>query len=231
MSTTSTATTSNRVAPGIALLGAVSGALMAAAGCGSAPSCEKVVANAVRLRDLSDVDARLSLARCKREGWSDDLRSCAAGAKTPDELDRCARPRASSNDFDSYMKKSKASEAELQLKRVEKNLKMLYAENAGFPQGQAGPTPEPGSCCSGPNHKCAPDPSLWVGVGVWDDLDFQPTEPHVYSYSYRSETSERVVVEAIGDLDCDGTTSTYTLTCYVVSGTPQCTLDRPPNVD
>ncbi len=227
MTTTMFATMTTRAAA-LALTGAT---MMVAAGCGSSSSasCEQAVANATRLRNLGESEARISLLRCQRESWSGELRSCAAGAKSADALDRCAarRSRDSASDFDSYMKKSKRSEAELQLKVLEKTLRTGFYENASFPIGDTGPTPAAGSCCEGPDHKCAPDPSLWSGDKVWSALDFSIDEPSYYSYAYRSADGQRATVQVIGDLDCDSILATYTLECEVVAGEPRCSLLPP----
>ena len=83
-----------RMATTIGVAALVGAAL--AGGCGSAgPSCEQAVANAARLRSLDEQEAARGLARCKKEGWPSALRSCAAGAKSADELEgrtRRARP-------------------------------------------------------------------------------------------------------------------------------------------
>ena len=204
-------------------------------GCGSAPSCDKVVSHVAGLRDLGASEAALALERCKREDWPDALRSCAAKAKDADDLERCTAKRASSSSggggYAGYMARSKMSEAELNLRAIEKGLKMTYIETAAFPVGEVGPTPTAGSCCLGPGKKCAPDPSLWTGVDVWDQLDFEVTEPAYFSYAYRSTSGARATAEAIGDLDCDGVMATYTLACEAVNGEPRCETTRPPRAD
>jgi hypothetical protein len=44
----------------------------------------------------------------------------------------------------------------------------------------------------------------------WQALDFQISEPHRYQYSYSSDGHSFHAI-AVGDLDCDGVSSTYTL--------------------
>ena len=232
MTTTRTRTIDQTVA--LLVLGLLGAAAAALAGCGSAPSCEQVVKHVAELRDLGSSEATIALARCEREDWPDALRSCAAKAKSADDLERCTaqrRPEPDEGAFGSYMKKGKQSEAELNLMSIEKALKRSYAEHAAYPVGEAGPTPAAGSCCEGPGKKCAPDPSLWNGVAVWDELDFEVTEPAYFSYAYRAEIYDRAVVEAIGDLDCDSITATYTLVCDVDHGSPRCELSRPAHAD
>ncbi|MBA3454122.1 MAG: hypothetical protein H0T42_13590, partial [Deltaproteobacteria bacterium] len=56
--------------------------------------------------------------------------------------------------FMDYMKKSKRSEAALQLNRIGKNLKVYYQVHGELPKGEAPLTPA-AACCASPNAKCA----------------------------------------------------------------------------
>src|SRR5262249_60311150 len=90
--------------------------------------------------------------------------------------------------FMDYVKRSKKSEAVLQLNKIGKNAKRTYGETASYPAGNAGPTPAKpggGGCCGGagaqPNH-CAANPAAWTGV--WRALDFEIDEDTLFYYSY-----------------------------------------------
>ncbi|HVK84092.1 MAG TPA: hypothetical protein VM513_08290 [Kofleriaceae bacterium] len=132
--------------------------------------------------------------------------------------------------FMSYMKKSKVSETALQLNKLGKNLKVVYAESSTFPVGDAPLTPAE-SCCNGPNHKCAGDPSAWIQIPMWRELDFLIDEPHLFQYRYHSD-GKTAVVEAIGDLDCDGNTITYRLEATSDNGMPRVQITEPaPGMD
>ena len=220
---------------GLAAVAVATASFASLAGCDSAPSCDKVVSHVAELRDLGSSEAALALERCKREDWPDSLRSCAAKAQTEDDLERCTAKRSGSSGggggYGAYMKRAKMSEAELNLKSIERSLKTTYIENAQFPVGEVSPTPKAGSCCEGPGKKCAPDPSLWNGVDVWDQLDFEVSEPAYFSYAYRSSNGASATALAIGDLDCDNVTSTFTLECEAVAGEPRCELTRPARPD
>jgi prepilin-type N-terminal cleavage/methylation domain-containing protein len=133
--------------------------------------------------------------------------------------------------FMDYVKRSKKSEAILQLNKIGKNAKRTYGETASYPSGTAGPTPTPpGSrgCCGGtgarPNH-CAASPAAWTGV--WRALDFEIDEDSLFYYSYGG-AAQSFTATAIGDLDCDGTEVTYTLSGTSVNGNPRATLSEPP---
>ena len=215
------------------MLAALALAALAAPGCGSGPSCEKAVARAAELRKLDDAEIGLAIERCHAERWSEAVRGCVADADDQEELAACAaksRRRTASGSFESYMEKSKASEAELHLKRIEKAIKTEYAETAAFPVGDAGPTPA-GPCCEGPNHKCAASRAAWADQPVWTALDFEVDEPSFFQYSYHGSATH-ASADAVGDLDCDGINIVYHLSCDVgPDGNPVCTTTRPARAD
>jgi Tfp pilus assembly protein PilE len=131
--------------------------------------------------------------------------------------------------FLDYSKKSKKSEASLQLNKIMKNAKVTYIERNEFPKGKTALTPaEP--CCSQPNNKCAVTPA-WATDPVWSALDFQIDEPNLYQYGYSSD-GNTVDAVAVGDLDCDGVFVTYHLHMESVNGNPSGTItEPPPNAD
>jgi prepilin-type N-terminal cleavage/methylation domain-containing protein len=133
--------------------------------------------------------------------------------------------------FMDYVKRSKRSEAVLQLNKLGKNAKRTYGETASYPTGTASPAPTPPGtrgCCGGtgksPNH-CAADPTAWTGV--WKALDFEIDEDSLFYYSYDG-ASQSYSALAIGDLDCDGVQITYTLSGAAVNGNPTYSLSEPP---
>ena len=61
-------------------------------------------------------------------------------------------------------------------------------------------------CCAQAGKRCAPDPKAWQS-STWSTLGFSIDEPHLFQYRVQIEGSgaaTRYVVEARGDLDCDG---------------------------
>jgi prepilin-type N-terminal cleavage/methylation domain-containing protein len=140
--------------------------------------------------------------------------------------------------FVEYVKRSKKTEAIIQLNKIGKNAKRAYGESATYPTGTAGPTPTKpggGGCCGGNgttgknlNH-CAANPMAWAGV--WQALDFEIDEDTLFYYRY-SGAPLSYVAKAIGDFDCDGTEITYVLSGSAVSGNPTFSLtEPPPNAD
>jgi hypothetical protein len=111
--------------------------------------------------------------------------------------------------FMQYMKKSKVSEAAIQLNKLGKNLKTYYVMTGGVPVGTAPLTPA-GSCCDGPNHKCD-DPAAWAKDPVWKELEFSIDQPGLYRYEYTSKDGKTFEAHAVSDLDCDGNPATWIL--------------------
>src|SRR5678816_948375 len=133
--------------------------------------------------------------------------------------------------FMDYMKRSKKTEASLQLDKIKKNNKRSYMENSTYVVGTAANTPgKPGGggCCGGsgasPNH-CLAAPTAWSGA--WTALEFEIDEDTLFYYNYDG-TATSYTAKAVGDLDCDGTEVTYVLTGTAVNGQPASSLNEPP---
>lgn len=139
--------------------------------------------------------------------------------------------------FMDYMKRSKKTEASLQLNKIGKNAKRSYAETSAYVTGTAATLPiKPGAggCCGGtggPN-KCAAVPDSFATDPIWKQLDFQVDEPSLFYYDYNGTAANAFTAKATGDLDCDGTEIVYTLAGTAVNGNPAVTLTEPaPNSD
>ncbi|MBA3503883.1 MAG: prepilin-type N-terminal cleavage/methylation domain-containing protein [Deltaproteobacteria bacterium] len=139
--------------------------------------------------------------------------------------------------FMDYMKKSKKTEAALQLNKIGKNAKTMYIERQTYATGTNPTSPLPakpggGGCCGGPNNKCVPVPASFASdTSGWAQLDFQIDEPSLFVYSYLG-TATTFAATAVGDLDCDNTEITYTMNGTAVSGNPAVALTEPaPNSD
>lgn len=135
--------------------------------------------------------------------------------------------------FMDYIKRSKKTEAALQLNKIGKNAKRVYSETAAYPIGSAAPLPAAGTsgCCGGTsaqaNH-CLTTPAAWVADGTWSKLDFQIDEDTLFFYNYDATVATDFTAKATGDLDCDGTAIVYTLTGSSAGGNPAVTLTEPP---
>jgi len=111
--------------------------------------------------------------------------------------------------FLKYVNKSKASEAQWALQRLADTARAYYVENGKLP-ASAPMTPAPGSCCQGGEKRCAPSAEAWSNP-AWQAIGFSMPDPHYYSYELEV-TGAGFTAKAVGDLDCDGELSTYTLT-------------------
>ena len=144
--------------------------------------------------------------------------------------------------FMGYMKKSRSTEAMLQLNKMAKNDKANYVARAAYylqPDGvEIATAPNPAaSCCSQNFHgekKCDPASGSWT-TSDWVKLDFQIDEGHYFQYQYTgggnpngvSGVGRNYRFTAVGDLDCDGTSITYTLAGDSVGGNPSSTISQP----
>lgn len=120
--------------------------------------------------------------------------------------------------FLKYKTRSEGSEARIHLMRVVAAVQEYAIAGSTAPgslQGGAphlasgGPTPPLGTCCQ-QGGTCQPNPAWW-NAEPWKSLHFAVDEPHRYSYEYRAETDGGFTVLAYGDLDCDGTYSTFSM--------------------
>jgi hypothetical protein len=118
--------------------------------------------------------------------------------------------------FLTYVKRSKTVEATANVRRLA-DAAASYAEaNAGkkkakfsFPASTDW-TPAKG-CCGQPGDRCVPDAAAWAAA-TWKALGFSVDEGHLYQYRVQSTgkgPKAKLVVEARGDLDCDGKFSSY----------------------
>ena len=126
--------------------------------------------------------------------------------------------------FMDYMKRSKQTEAALQLNRLGKHAKVSYSETGRFPVGDSGPPPA--TCCGAPRGHCPVVAATWQRE-PWRTLDFELTEPSLFRYHYASD-GRTFTATATGDLDCDGVEIVYTLTGEVDHDQPRVRLTEPP---
>ncbi len=139
--------------------------------------------------------------------------------------------------FMKYMKKSKTSEANQFLKKMSNSARTYYStpEFSGavnslegtvvdkqFPAAHVALSPSTGCCAAigaGGTEKCKPSLGDWDSDATWKALDFAMVDPHYYAYSFiGGGTGDQYTAKATGDLDCDGTKSSFTLFGKVVNG-------------
>jgi type IV pilus assembly protein PilA len=131
--------------------------------------------------------------------------------------------------FMDYMKRSKKTEASLQLNKIGKNAKRVYSETSSYAVGTAAQLPAKpggGGCCGGTNNHCTAVPASFAADAVWKLLDFQVDEASLFYYDYTGAAAT-FTAKATGDLDCDNTEIVYTLAGTATSGNPAVTLTEP----
>lgn len=176
-------------------------------------------------KELKSSDLDQLVEKCRKEhgkpgNKDDELMTCVLAAKDDAAVNACWAAA-----FGDYRSKGKKTEAQLQLNKLGKNLKVEFVTNAEFPKGKTGPTPAE-DCCKGPDGKC-PVTDAWAKDPVWSALDFEMYDPHRFRYTYDSD-GKTATATAIGDLDCDGTAITYTLTATATDGNPTVQVTEPP---
>jgi type IV pilus assembly protein PilA len=134
--------------------------------------------------------------------------------------------------FMDYMKRSKKTEAALQLDKIGKNNKRIFSETSQYSQTPGAALPKAvgagGGCCdSANNNHCAALPASFTADPGWRALDFQIDEPNLFVYSYTASNSSTFVATATGDLDCDGTGIVYSLNGTAPAGNPAVKLVEP----
>lgn len=210
-------------------------ALLGSACGGDAPSCEDALRGLAKKMPAddrpSDDDLAKTIAMCKEAKWSPEMRTCVSKASSDVSAMEClSKAKKAERESGGPKRKGKLTEAELNLKAIEKSAKTEYIVEAQFPKGSVPLTPAT-SCCEGDNRgKCKANPANWHGVEIWDRLDFEVTEDHYFRYSYEGD-GETFVARAVGDLDCDGTEVTYELRGMAVGGEPTFTLTEPTGPD
>ena len=98
------------------------------------------------------------------------------------------------------------SEAEHQLRKLEKSAKRAFEMTSAFPKGMELPTPS-ASCCSQPDKVCKPQAADWAGP-MWTALEFSISEPTHFQYSYESDGKSFTATATGG---CDGSVRTIKL--------------------
>ena len=133
--------------------------------------------------------------------------------------------------FLEYMNKGKQSEADLQLRSIETKAKSFFAAPKRFPGFAAGTAPgtaalttiKPG-VADVTNCTYTKEPQTAWEAGGWRELGFHVDEASRFQYTYQSNVLATAAAaagaSAVGDVGCDGTTVSKSLTLTVVSGNP-----------
>lgn len=128
--------------------------------------------------------------------------------------------------FTKYMRRSKTSEARVNLAKMFDAASSYYGEHGKCPdydglQGQAGVTPPLSlNCNSGQGGRCSADgadpaaypQAEWTDNPVWGAFGFEPGGGHYFHYDFQWTEKDggcQFTAQAFGDLDDDGVFSTF----------------------
>ncbi|HEU5060296.1 MAG TPA: prepilin-type N-terminal cleavage/methylation domain-containing protein [Kofleriaceae bacterium] len=123
--------------------------------------------------------------------------------------------------FMRYIAKSKTMEARGELEKMYNGARAYYMEprqlkgsftpiDAQFPLSAAA---SPAVSCCTFGGKCPPNPADWADP-TWQALLFSMDDPHYYQYQFISSgigDDAEFTAQAIGNLDCDGDFSTFSM--------------------
>jgi hypothetical protein len=105
--------------------------------------------------------------------------------------------------------KNRSQEADDLLSVIADKVAQTVATTGKVPPTPAGPTPVPSCCDQG--GACPEDTATWSAPG-WRELQFSVDGAYRYTYQYVPDPSgQSAIVRAIGDLDCNGTSSLFEL--------------------
>ncbi|MFT3691802.1 MAG: prepilin-type N-terminal cleavage/methylation domain-containing protein [Kofleriaceae bacterium] len=140
--------------------------------------------------------------------------------------------------FLEYMKKSRATEAGLNLNKIGKAAKRIKGEIGTFAVETGAMLPHStGTCCGDSggttkvNNKCTPTPDAFSDGAGWSHLEFSVDEPNQYNYQYSPDASgTSFTAYAVGDTDCDNVKATFTMLGYTTGqGNAAVSIVPPPD--
>jgi type IV pilus assembly protein PilA len=122
--------------------------------------------------------------------------------------------------FMKYIRRSKTLEASLNVRKMFDSSVTYFetehsdkAQNILARQFPTNAAITPAAACCGVGGKCKPAVTNFQDAnGVWQALNFSVDDPFHYQYQYVStgtDTAATFEAYALGDLDCDGTLSTF----------------------
>ncbi len=128
-----------------------------------------------------------------------------------------------------YMNKARSTEAEQFIKKITDGARAYYHNppQAGFTPTaaqfpvSAAVTPA-ASCCAATGQKCPGADPDWDTNASWQALNFRIDDPHFFQYEYIANDpalpTADLIAQAIGNLDCDATFSTYQMRTQLNNG-------------
>jgi hypothetical protein len=112
--------------------------------------------------------------------------------------------------------KARQAEADQLLSYLADRVAAHSAATGRVPPTAAGPTPQPACCEQGGT--CLPDAAVWAQPG-WRELGFSIDGAYRYTYQYVPDPGGlSATLRAVGDVACDGKTSTVEVKLTIAGG-------------
>lgn len=178
--------------------------------------------------------------RCRADAWPTAMIECVSSAQTREALDACKAqldPTKRGTYAQAFAAAAKgtggnAGEPIAVIKGIANAAANALASTGSYPiaDGALLPPHGPGpgaNCCGGKDGECAPAPAQFAADPGWAALGISIDQPTEYQYSFTSD-GHTLTARAIGDIDCDGTSETWTLTMGIrADGQPTASLQKP----
>jgi type IV pilus assembly protein PilA len=118
--------------------------------------------------------------------------------------------------FMKYIKKSKNSEAKINVERIYNGGKTYFESNQQFVLRASSVVPA-ATACSGAGIVLKHPASDWVDDANWEALNFEMNDAFLMQYNYIGVAAQMDAISQ-GDLDCDTTKSTFQQTATQAGG-------------
>lgn len=119
--------------------------------------------------------------------------------------------------FMSFSRKSKQSEARIQISAIEKRIRLYQGEKQRLPQ-TAALFPATEACAHAEGKIPAEPQSAWDADPGWREIGFHLDEAHYFRYSWTQTSPTSGLIVAVGDLDCDGEYAMVLASIAIVEG-------------
>jgi len=128
--------------------------------------------------------------------------------------------------FVDYLRKSKKTEAQLELKNIATKCRDYTTPQPQFPPSSTMNFPgvDGGAC---PNKFPIVPASTWFTDPAWSALEFHVDEESLFTYHWVRTATTAGYATAVGDLDCDTTKISYSLDLITVEGNVQSKIYAP----
>jgi prepilin-type N-terminal cleavage/methylation domain-containing protein len=125
--------------------------------------------------------------------------------------------------FMDYMKQSKRTEAPLQLKNISMKVMNYVTPQPFYPPSSTNnfAGADGGACGMTTGAFPIMDATTWFTDPAWGKMEFHIDEPTYFTYHFTKTSAMAAYATAVGDLNCDGVTFSYSLDLKTVGNSLQ----------